>query len=295
MRDAAYREITAVGSTRKRIIIPAFSQISTWAGVSQMLARYSISNVKPFNLKRPFEQPNESFCAAISWNEAPYVYRYKLTSGIGEVLYFPELVNQQIGVGAYFEIWSVAGSGVAATTANWTLEVSKLVLPSLQPCLVNYEQETLPSDLPGVLPPNQYCNPFCFPLCGFSFNPPTPPTTFPLYWGSSTNATLNASQIIALANQNDVDDAGGTYNFPANSPSAYLYLCWPDDSSKQPAAGNGFSSGGLPVALAGASEGYANSENGWNYALVTVGSDVYRVYRTYYPLFLALPITVVTI
>ena len=131
-----------------------------------MLARFSIGNSNSFNFKRPFTQPNETFCAAISWAVSPYVYRYKLSEDIGELLYFPLLVNQQIGPNAYLEIWDVEDESLAATDEDWELRVSKLVLPSLcEPCQNNEESVTLTEITGETLPPYQDCNPFCSPLC----------------------------------------------------------------------------------------------------------------------------------
>lgn len=163
MRDAAYRGISAVRATRKTIVVPAFSYASTWAGVSSMLARYSIGNTNPFTFKRPVQQPNETFLAAVSWAESPYVFRYKLAD-IG-VLYFPKYTGQQIGANAYLEIWDVSGEAVAAIASDWTLACSKLVLPDLCLCTPGSETATLASEVPVVLPAYHYCNPFCTPLC----------------------------------------------------------------------------------------------------------------------------------
>ena len=166
MRDAAYSQAPTIGFTRKTLRIPAFAYASTWSGVSFLLARYSIGNTNPFSFKRPIVQPNESFVAAVSWSESPYVYRYKLAADIGEVLYFPTYRDYQIGVGAYLEIWSVAGSALASTAADWTLYTSQLVLPTLcGPCQENTEEVTGVAETLSSLPPYQYCNPFCTPLC----------------------------------------------------------------------------------------------------------------------------------
>lgn len=163
MRDAEYRGISAVRATRKTIVVPEFSYAAVGSPTSTMLARYSISNTNPFTFKRPVEQPNETFVAAVSWAEAPYVFRYKFAD-LG-VLYFPLYTGQQIGVNAYLEIWDVVGEVLAYTDADWTLTVSKLVLPDLCQCLVNTESATLVADIPVALPAYHYCNPLCTPLC----------------------------------------------------------------------------------------------------------------------------------
>jgi len=295
MRDAIFSPTAPIIHTRQRLIIPAFSYASSWGGVSQMLTRFGIGNLKPFTVKRPIEQPNESFVAAISWNRAPYVYRYKLMSGIGEVLYFPRLNNQQIGVGAYLEIWSVNGSSLAEASENWELQTSKLVLPTLcYPCQEELEYTTAVEHFTSTLPPAQYCNPFCSPLCAPSTDPDEPVTTYPLYWGSSVDTMLDELGIIGLTFRNDVVYPTGEYAFSSRSPAAYLYFAWPAALTQQPAVGTGFTSSGFAVAMAGTSEGFVESENGWNYALVDVGGISYRLYRTYYPLTLGLSVIIIS-
>ena len=163
MRDAAYRGITAVRATRRTVVVPEFSYASVWSGVSTMLARYAIGNTNPFTFKRPVTQPNETFVAAVSWANSPYVYRYKFDD-LG-VLYFPSYTGEQIGANAYFEIWDVAGEALAYTEEDWTLTCSKLILPDLCQCIRNYETSTLAAEVPVALPVGHYCNPLCDPLC----------------------------------------------------------------------------------------------------------------------------------
>ena len=163
MRDVAFRGLSAVKATRKTLVIPDFLYASVWPGVSQMLARYSIGNTNPFSLKRPIIQPNETFVAAVSWAETPYVYRYKLAD-LG-ILFFPVYNGEQIGVNAYIEIWSVASAAAAINTSDWTLTASKLVLPDLCDCTVNTESAILYGVIPSSTPVGHNCNPFCDPFC----------------------------------------------------------------------------------------------------------------------------------
>jgi hypothetical protein len=164
VRDAAYRRISAVRATRKTLVVPTFAYAATWGFASHMLAMYSIGNVNPFTFKRPIVQPTETFVAAVSWSEPPYVFRYKLAD-LG-VLYFPIYNGEQIGANAYFEIWNVSGSSVAYIEEDWTLTCSKLILPDLCQCITNTESATASFLEVSVLPTYQFCNPFCSPLCG---------------------------------------------------------------------------------------------------------------------------------
>lgn len=163
MRDVSYRQLTAVRATRKTLVVPAFAYPSTWAGVSQMLTRFSVGNTTPFSIKLPIGAPNDSFLAAVSWAESPYVYRYKLWEA--GVLYFPTYSGERIGANAYIEIWSV-NTATAELIADWTLSVSKLILPSIcGDCTTNTESATLAESPFVSVPAYQYCSPFCSPLC----------------------------------------------------------------------------------------------------------------------------------
>lgn len=163
MRETLYRQLTAVRATRKSLVVPAFAYPSTWAGVSQMLSRYSIGNTNQFSIKLPVSAPDDSFLAAVSWASSPYVYRYKLWEA--GVLYFPLYAGERIGENAYIEIWSV-NTATAELTADWTIQVSKLILPSIcSSCTPNSELVTLAEVPFSSVPAYQYCNPFCSPLC----------------------------------------------------------------------------------------------------------------------------------
>lgn len=166
MKDATFREAVAIKVVRRKLAISAFAYANTWGGVSQMLARHAIGNTNPFTLKRPIEQPNETFIAAVSWAESSgYVFRLKLTENIGEVLYFPLYDGQQIGANAYLEIWNVNGEALASISDSWTLTCSKLAFPDLCYCLEGSDI-VQPAPITGeTLPPYHHCNPFCSPLC----------------------------------------------------------------------------------------------------------------------------------
>lgn len=106
-----------------------------------------------------------------------------------------------------------------------------------------------------------------------------------LYFGTSANATLSASQIQALANDPLASTENGTFSFVAGN---YKYFAWPD-SFGSPTAVTGFkdTSTNLSVSMADASDNpaYSNTQNGWSYDLVSVtnvfgATTNYRVYRT---------------
>jgi len=107
------------------------------------------------------------------------------------------------------------------------------------------------------------------------------------HYGTSTNATLAASDILALVGNPLASGFAQTQSFAAGG---YKYYCWPDTFGS-PTASTGFkdTSNGLPVAMATVTDNaaYSNVQNGWYYALVSVTNTAptpvttsYRVYRT---------------
>ena len=163
MNYAAFRKVSAIQATRKTIVVPEFSYPSVWSGVSSMLAQFPVQNTNPFTFRRPVEQPNETFVAAVRWSVAPYVYRYKFAD-LG-VLYFPVYDGERIGANAYIEIWDVSGESLAYTEDDWIITCSKLSLPNLCMCTSTAESVILAAVVPSVLPAYHYCNPLCTPLC----------------------------------------------------------------------------------------------------------------------------------
>ena len=115
-----------------------------------------------------------------------------------------------------------------------------------------------------------------------------------LYYGTGVATTLTEAGIQSLASSALATNKNGNYSFAAGN---YKYFAWAD-SLGSPTAINGFFSGGFPVAMAGASEGYNNTDsNGWNYDAVNVTNTfgittTYRVYRTLNVLGGAINITV---
>jgi len=115
-----------------------------------------------------------------------------------------------------------------------------------------------------------------------------------LYYGTGSATTLTESGIESLASSSLASNKNGNYSFAAGN---YKYFAWAD-SLGSPTAVNGFFSGGFPVAMAGTSEGYLNTDaNGWNYDAVNVTNTfgittTYRVYRTLNVLGGAINITV---
>lgn len=115
-----------------------------------------------------------------------------------------------------------------------------------------------------------------------------------IYYGASSSETLSAAEILALSSK-ALADPGGSYVFGANTPDKYLYMIWKASLAYQPASSDGFVTGGMQMVgdLADTAP-YTNLDNGWNYAIVSVGGENYRVYRTKYAQGLAMTIEVTT-
>lgn len=166
IRAFDFRRLSAVRTTRKQLVVPIFSQASIWAGVSQMLTRFTISVANAWSFELPIIPPNSSFVAAVSWTDGSgYVYRYKLWDD--GVLYFPVYAGERIGTSnVNLEIWSVENEALAYLDEEWILRTSKLILPEIcTTCVEGSESVGITENPFTSVPPYQYCNPFCSPLC----------------------------------------------------------------------------------------------------------------------------------
>jgi hypothetical protein len=110
-------------------------------------------------------------------------------------------------------------------------------------------------------------------------------------WGRSPKSALSSpADVLGLTNVTHSLLPSGAYAFAAGD--GYDFWAWPEVSGV-PRAGNGFYLAPFQVAMADASDGYAGTVvNGWTYQSVTIGSDVYRVFRTQNVLHGAVTITV---
>lgn len=87
-----------------------------------------------------------------------------------------------------------------------------------------------------------------------------------VYWGSSANSSLNASQITGLQNDQQKLSFADTYLCDANN---YKYICYPSSF--------------------GSATSFINTLNGLNVpmdtvSVVSVNSVNYNVYRSYFPI-----------
>ena len=162
MKDTIYRPLSALIAGRASIVVPDFTGVTTWVGVSLMLARYPVENTGEYSLKLPIDAPNGTIVACVSWTDGTYVFRYKLWEG--GVLYWPVYNGERIGANSYIEIWSTAESNAPAFDAM-TFYTSRRVFPDLVNCLPGVESKTLVAKAFTSVPSYQAENPFCSPLC----------------------------------------------------------------------------------------------------------------------------------
>lgn len=101
-----------------------------------------------------------------------------------------------------------------------------------------------------------------------------------MFFGTSTNTTLNATQIQGLANSNLSTSIVGSYSLAAGG---YKYFCVPNSFGNINTIVDGLT--GFNIAMADASDGYTNVAGGFNYQIVSITNvngqtTDYRVYRT---------------
>ena len=157
--------LSRLNTTRTTIVLPAFTLASSWTGLSYLLGRFPVGNTRAFSLKLPIE-PQDSFLLAVSWSASPYFFRYKLYEDVGEKLSYPVYNGEKIGLGAYFEVWSVAGTSYAMLSSNLSLSTSWINQPTACPaCSQNSVEQVLDIVTPSSVPVGGYCNPFCSPIC----------------------------------------------------------------------------------------------------------------------------------
>lgn len=116
----------------KTITVPAFSaEYPEWAGASYVVAKGVITKDNDWSILMPVTRPNDTFVATIMWiDEDNNVNRYKLWTGIGELLNYPLYAGEIIPAGdAYLEIWNVEDELTASADESWTIPISTLELP----------------------------------------------------------------------------------------------------------------------------------------------------------------------
>lgn len=97
-------------------------------------------------------------------------------------------------------------------------------------------------------------------------------------WGTSTEPTLDGAGILDLENEVSRASIAGEYEFAAGG---YKFIAWPD-AARPPVPETGIwdTTTDLPAIMAGADEGFTETDSGWTYRLVSVSGRAYRLYRT---------------
>jgi len=132
--------------------VPAFSVDSDWLGYSKIVAVFDFTATNNFSLLPDFDIPSSDFLACIMWvDEDHNVYRYKLWSDVGEVLFFsiPLYAGQLIKKNFRIEIWDVApantlsftlaGAGTAGANGSYTYQGSNIYLNADTAYEVHYD------------------------------------------------------------------------------------------------------------------------------------------------------------
>jgi hypothetical protein len=116
-----------IQATRSVVGITAFEYAHTWAGVSDLLASFSLQGGRKVSFKLPIDAPNDTFILAAAWEEDGIYRRYKFWDG--GVLHYPIYNGQRIPDGGRIEVWS-AGNYTAELEDDFALETSWLSEPA---------------------------------------------------------------------------------------------------------------------------------------------------------------------
>ncbi len=125
----------ACGATKKNqeLVIPAFSYTyPSGSGASMIVAVYSVPITTRWSIRYPITRPSTSFVAVIRWVASGVTFRYKLWSGVGEVLPLPTYIGETIPAGAAIEIWT-ASANPAVLSTEWRIPLGILENPAF-PC-----------------------------------------------------------------------------------------------------------------------------------------------------------------
>lgn len=107
--------------TQSFVTVPAFSQVVNWLGCSDIVIAFNFEGPNNFSLINGFALPlNPNYACAISWKDQNNkVTRYWLWIGVGEVVYFDQILysGQLIAKNFRIEVWSTNNTPAINTTA----------------------------------------------------------------------------------------------------------------------------------------------------------------------------------
>ena len=137
--------ITHLTRTQGYITLPAFNVDVNWLGYSDIVVAFNFEGPNNFSLTgfdiEPVPMPNYLLC--VMWRDSNgNVKRYKLWSGVGEVLYFhiPMYSGQKIAKNFRFEVWSISqpvtnttyqGSPIPTATVLTTVGETYTITPGV--------------------------------------------------------------------------------------------------------------------------------------------------------------------
>lgn len=113
--------------------VPVFSTtIEEWPEASYIVARGIIQIGSIWSFVVPVTKPSSSFVACVKWTEAgTVVRRYKLWSGVGELLSYPLYSGELIpAADVILEIWCASGSLTASISTKWQPIIAALDVPA---------------------------------------------------------------------------------------------------------------------------------------------------------------------
>lgn len=99
---------------------------------SQIVATADIPLTSPWTIRVPISRPANNFVAVVRYVDGLVVRRYKLWSGIGEVLPVPQYIGETLPAGTVIELWTVPNQ-TPQLSSTWILKLGLLETPSA-PC-----------------------------------------------------------------------------------------------------------------------------------------------------------------
>jgi hypothetical protein len=97
--------------------LPAFSQIVNWKGYSEIVVAFNFEGPNNFSLRNFPIVTGTNYALAIMWVHNTVTHRYWLISGVGEIIYFPQIpyTGQVIEKNFRLEVWSTNSSPAIST------------------------------------------------------------------------------------------------------------------------------------------------------------------------------------
>lgn len=129
----AYLRVCGAARKNLELVFAPFSYpYPLGTNASQCIAIYTIPISTNWTIRYPFTQPTNSFVALVRYVIAGVTYRYKLWSGVGEIMPYNNYIGETLPAGTVIEIWS-AINNPAVLASQWVLRLGLLELQD-NPC-----------------------------------------------------------------------------------------------------------------------------------------------------------------